>query len=186
MFEKLINCDRNIFLALNFDGGTFLDSFFETVSGKLTWAPLYILIIVLLWRRYGWKYTLVAVIFMVITVGMVDQLANFFKDTVQKLRPSHEPALKGLVHLVNGRTGGMFGTMSAHAATTFSIMTFSSTLIRARWFTIMMIVWAVLVSYSRIYLGFHYPLDLLFGATAGIVAGVLMARLFRWLASKIF
>lgn len=184
MFKELINWDTDIFLALNFDGGPFLDDFFRIVSGKLTWVPLYLLIIVLLWRRYGWKYTLLAVIFAAIAVGMVDQLANFFKDSVQKLRPSHEPALKGLVHLVDGRVGGKFGTMSAHAATTFSIMTFYSSLIRAQWFTIMTIFWVILVSYSRIYLGMHYPFDLLFGAAAGIVAGVLMVRLFRWVVSK--
>ena len=188
MFEP--QWDKDLFLTLNFDGGEFWDQFFWIVSGKLTWVPLYILILVLLIRRYGWRYTLLAVVFIGITVALVDQTCNLLKDGIAKLRPTHNPDFEGLIHLVkkpNGNfySGYMYGSVSAHAATTFAIMTFSSTLVRARWFTVLTILWALLVCYSRIYIGAHYPLDLILGAILGIVAGVLMVRLFRCLVNKI-
>lgn len=188
MFEP--QWDKDLFLALNFDGGEFWDRFFWIVSGKLTWAPLYLLVVILLWRRYGWRYTLLAMVFIAITVGLVDQACNLLKDGIAKLRPTHNPDFEGLIHLVK-RPGGtfykgyMYGSVSAHAATTFAIMTFSSTLVRTRWFTVLTILWALLVCYSRIYIGAHYPLDLILGAILGIVAGVLMVRLFRWVVNKI-
>ena len=190
MIGSVMQWDKDLFLTLNFDGGEWLDRFFWIVSGKLTWAPLYILIIVLLWRRYGWKYTLLAVVFIAITVVAVDHVCNFFKDALQKLRPTHTQDIEELIHLVRRPDGTfykgyMYGGVSAHAATTFAIMTFSSTLVRTRWFTVLTILWALLVCYSRIYIGAHYPMDIILGAVLGIIAGVLMVRLFHWTVRKI-
>lgn len=185
MFDTILQWDRDLFLALNFDGGRFLDEFFWIVTGKLTWVPLYLLIIFLLWRRYGWKYTLLAVVFIALAVVFVDHVANFFKNNVPKFRPTHTPELEGLVHQVHGYRGFRYGTVSAHAATTCVVMTFASTLIRRKWFTVMMIAWVVLVCYSRIYVAAHFPLDIIFGAIIGIITAVLMVRLFRWTENKI-
>ena len=190
MLDTIMKWDKELFLTLNFDGGEMLDKFFWLVSGKLTWAPLYILIIILLGRRYGWRYTLLAMVFMAVMVVAVDHVCNFLKDAMQKPRPTYNPDFEGLIHLVkrpNGTfyKGYIYGSVSAHAATTFAIMTFSSTLVRTRWFTILTILWAVLVCYSRIYIGAHYPLDLILGATLGIITGVLTVRLFRWIVDKL-
>ena len=181
--------DKDLFLLLNFDGGETLDRFFWVVSGKITWLPLYLLMAVLLWRRYGWKYTLLALVFVAVMVGLLDQTCNLLKEGIGKLRPSHNPDFEGLIHLVKRPSGsiyrgGLYGSVSAHAATTFGIMTFTSSLIRARWFTALTIVWVLLVAYSRIYVGAHYPLDLILGAALGIIAGVLMTRLYRWLMNR--
>lgn len=181
--------DKSLFLLLNFDGGETLDRFFWIVSGKITWLPLYLLMVVLLWRRYGWKYTLLAVVFVAIMVGLLDQTCTMLKEGIGKLRPTHNPDLEGLIHLVKrpGGTfyrGGLYGSVSAHAATTLAIMTFSSSLVRAKWFTVLTILWAVLVCYSRIYVGAHYPLDLILGAILGIVTGVLVTRLYRWVLNR--
>lgn len=183
--------DRDLFLLLNFDGGETLDRFFWIVSGKITWLPLYLLMVVLLWRRYGWKYTLLAVVFVAVMVGILDQTCSVLKEAIGKLRPTHTPEFEGLIHLVRRPGSGafylgkMYGSVSAHAATTFGIMTFTSTLVRTKWYTVLTILWAVLVCYSRIYIGAHYPLDLILGATLGIIAGVLMVRLFRWVVNLV-
>lgn len=175
----IIELDKALFLALNFDGGAFWDSIFWFASGKLTWAPLYALIIYLIARRYGWKQTLVAVVFIALMVGAADQVANFFKTFTPKFRPNHTPGIEDQIHRVYGYVGGLYGTVSAHAATAFAIATFSIGLIRSRWYTVVILLWAVLVSYSRIYLGAHYPLDLFFGAIEGTILAIIALKLFR-------
>lgn len=171
--------DRELFLLLNFDGGSLLDSVSWFLSGKLVWIPLYLLILYLIYNRYGWRAMLLSLVFMGLGVVLADKVAWIFKHYTPKLRPTHTPSLEGLVHIVRGYTGGPYGTVSAHAATTFCIATFSSALIRNRWFTMPITIWAVLVSYSRIYLGVHFPIDILLGATLGLLTGLLMLKLYR-------
>ncbi len=183
--EQLLQWDKELFLALNFDGGAFLDEFFWIVTGKLTWVPLYVLILLLMYRRYGWKHTLIAAIFIGLTVGACDQISNLFKHNLPKLRPTHTPELADLMHFVHGYRGGLYGTVSAHAATTFGIATFTIAMIRSRWFVWMMIAWAVLVSYSRIYVGAHYPLDILSGALVGVLVAIVAVKLFRLTMTKL-
>lgn len=190
IFGSVMQWDKDLFLALNFDGGESLDRFFWIVSGKLTWVPLYLLIIFLLWRRYGWRQTLLAMVFMAVMVVAVDQMCNVLKDLIGKMRPTHNPDLEGLINLVRRPDGTfykgyIYGSVSAHATTTFAIMAFSTSLVRASWFTILMIFWVLLVCYSRIYIGAHYPLDIVAGALLGIASGVLMVRLYRWTIFKI-
>lgn len=183
MIERILDWDREVFLALNFDGGAGLDRFFWIVSGKLTWVPFYLLIVFLLWRRYGWRRTLLAMILMAVAVVVADQVCNVLKDAIAKLRPTHSPDLEGLIHLVKRPEGSyyrgyMYGSVSAHAATTFTVAAASSLLIRSRIFTAGAIIWALLICYSRIYIGAHYPLDLIGGAVFGTGLGVLSVWLF--------
>lgn len=189
MIEHILDWDRTVFLALNFDGGQTLDRFFWIISGKLTWIPFYLLIMFLIWRRYGWKHTLLAAIFMAVAVIAVDQACNVLKDAIAKLRPTHSPGLEGLIHLVRSPDGSyykgyMYGSVSAHAATTFAIAAFSSVLIRSRIFTVIAILWALLICYSRIYIGAHYPLDIIAGAILGTGTGIFMIWPFRRLTAR--
>ena len=179
MLNELLHLDQELFLALNFDGGAFADRLFWLASGKLTWVPLYLLIVWLLWRRYGWKQTLVAVAFMALCVVCVDQIANFFKTFTPKFRPTHTEAIADLVHTVNGYRGGLYGTVSAHAATLFSIAVFSLALVRSRDYTVCILLWALFAPYSRTYLGVHFPMDILLGMTAGIVTAAVALKLYR-------
>ena len=170
--------NSNLFLLLNFDGGGFLDSFFWIVSGKLTWVPLYILILYMIYRKYGVKSMLLSLLFMGIGVGISDQVCNLFKNNLPTLRPTHNPMLDGLVHTVRGYVGGLYGTVSAHAATTFSVAVFSSCVIKCKWVTVGLMFWALLVAYSRIYLGVHFPEDIMYGFILGVSIGVVMYRLY--------
>ncbi len=171
--ETLHRIDEQLFLALNFDGGPFWDGFFAFVSGKVEWTPLYLLILWLLYRRQGWKGMLLILGFAVLAVAAADQAANFFKHNMPRLRPGHTPSLEGMVHLVDGRRGGNYGTVSAHAATVFSVITATIPLVRSHIYTALIITWGLLVCYSRIYLGMHFPLDILFGIMLGVSAGAL-------------
>jgi undecaprenyl-diphosphatase len=147
------------------------DTFFRHVSGKWEWTPLYLLILWLIYRRTGWRGMALALVFMVAGVVAGDHIATFFKTVLPRLRPSHTPGLQAMVHTVNGYVGGLYGTVSAHTATSFCIAVFSSLAIRSRLFTVPILLWALSVAYSRVYLGVHFPLDLLYGAITGAAIG---------------
>ncbi|MDL2230429.1 phosphatase PAP2 family protein [Alistipes sp. OttesenSCG-928-L06] len=174
------NFDTKLFLDLNGAWGTGWDSFFYTMSGKLIWIPLYLLILFFIYRRWGWKTMLASLVFIGLSVGIADQVCNLFKDGIEKLRPTHTPAIEHLVHTVNGYRGGLYGTFSAHAATTTAIATFSALVIRRKLFSILIPLWVIVVSYSRIYLGVHFPADIACGMLTGIVIAVGAFALFKW------
>lgn len=176
--------NTELFLLLNFDGGTLLDNFFWIVSGKLTWIPLYIVILYLIYRKAGVKGMLLSLLFIGIGIGISDQVCNFFKNNMQTLRPTHNPVLENLVHTVNGYMGGLYGTVSAHAATTFSVAVFSSYVIKCKWVTVALVFWSLLVCYSRIYLGVHYPEDLIYGLVLGFLVGASMYKLYSMFFNK--
>ncbi len=174
------NWDSSLFLWLNFDGGALLDSVMTLVSGKVTWAPLYLLMLYLVWRKSGWRGVGIFALCVIAAVGLSDMVAGIFKHSGPlkhlwesfpvRLRPMHTPELEGLIHKISG--GGKYGTVSAHAATTLSIAIISATVLRKRWLTIVLAVWVVAVSYSRIYLAYHFPQDILLGWFTGAICAV--------------
>lgn len=169
--EMIGEIDRTLFLFLNSVNSPFWDNVMWVISGKLTWLPLYLFILWLFIREYG-RRTMIILLFVIIAITVSDQLSvHAFKEVFQRLRPCHEPDLEGLVHIVRGKCGGRYGFVSSHAANLFNMAVFSSLLIRRRWFTVFMLFWAALVSYSRIYLGVHYPGDIVCGAMLGVLAG---------------
>ncbi len=177
MIETLSNIDRELFLWLNSKGHPHLDGIMLFLSAKLVWIPLYLGLIYLLYRAYGlnfWK-PLLAVI---IAVTIADQTtASFMKPFFERLRPCKDPSLDGLMINV-GKCGGKYGFASSHAANTFALAIFYFSLFRFRWYYLL-ILWAALVSYSRIHLGVHYPSDVLVGALVGGLSGCSLAWLVR-------
>lgn len=176
--------DQNLLLALNFDGGWFLDQFMYTVSGKLIWIPFYLFILWLIYARMGWKILILSIITLALMVACADQTATLAKTYLPKFRPTHYEPIAAQVHTVNGYVGGWYGTISSHAANCFGLALFTSLLIRRRWFAWMMFVWAALVAYSRIYLGVHYPMDILIGTLEGLFWAWVWYRIYRWVAQK--
>ena len=184
MIEFLSNIDTNFFLLLNGINSPFWDTVMWHVSGKLTWVPLYLVIIYFIFRKYRWK-TLWILIAIAVVVTLADQFSvHFFKNVFERLRPCHNPDIKELVHVVNGKCGGKFGFVSSHAANTFGVATFLLMLFRIRWFGLAILLWAAVVSYSRIYLGVHYPGDVLVGSLLGVLIGWVVWKLFELICSK--
>ena len=178
MLEFLDHIDRIVFLFLNSLHSVFWDHVMFWISGRFNWIPLYLLIIGYLVYRYKWR-VLIILLLVVLLITMSDQgSVHLFKEVFKRLRPCHNPEISHLVHIVRNHCGGIYGFVSSHAANSFAAASYSLLLIRNRYYTIFIILWALLVSYSRIYLGVHYPGDIIGGAILGAVLGYIIYRLF--------
>jgi undecaprenyl-diphosphatase len=151
---------------------------------SLIWFPLYLFFLLFVIRKYKWN-TLVILVFAALMILVSDHLSNVVKDTVQRLRPSNQPGL--MVHIVEAYKGGTYGFYSAHASNTFSVVVFLVILLgRKYWYvTIPAILWSLLTSYTRIYLGVHYPYDILAGWIAGGLVGFLFGKSAQWTVNRI-
>lgn len=188
MWQQLQNLDRNWFLELNGMGTAAWDDFFLFLSDKWLAIPLYALLLLVAWRDLGWKPLLLLLVCVALLITCTDQLSNFFKYGVGRLRPCHDPSLEGMVRLVKANCGGRFGYFSAHAANAMALAAFFTTFWgpgRRGWGALL-VTWALAVGFSRIYLGVHYPLDVLTGCLVGAAFGWMFARLFKMARSKIF
>ncbi|MFV0390373.1 MAG: phosphatase PAP2 family protein [Paludibacteraceae bacterium] len=180
MIEILDHIDKQWLLALNNDYPTFWDGLMMGFTEKLTWIPLYLSIIFILfkkWKNQAWWI----IIGLVLCVTIADQVASgLLKETVQRLRPSRDPQLEGMVEIVNGYRAGKYGFASSHAANSFGLAMLSTLIFRNRNYAIAIFLWAAINAYSRIYLGVHYPGDIL----TGMLIGVGAAWLVYWLLKK--
>jgi undecaprenyl-diphosphatase len=114
---------------------------------------------------------LILILTIIIAVTLSDQISVLIKNSVHRLRPCHEPSLEGMVHLVKGYCGGLYGFVSSHASNSFMVAMLCLLLIRRWWFTWFIIIWALVIGYSRIYLGVHYPGDVICGSILGMLIG---------------
>src|SRR5260221_137473 len=183
--ETLIELDKKLFLFLNSLHHPFLDPAMFYLTKTFFWLPLYAFLIFLVFKKYkqqGWYVLLGAGL----TIFLANEItSSLMKPFFARLRPSHEPTLSGLVHLVNDYRGGLYGFASSHAANTFGTALFVWLMLKPfyRWM-VWIFLWAALMTYTRIYLGVHYPGDILVGAVVGLGSGWVGFRFSKWLLNR--
>jgi undecaprenyl-diphosphatase len=175
MIEFLDHLDQSVFLFLNGLHNPFMDRLIMIATKGAVWIPLYLLFLYLVIRKYKWN-TLLIIIVVTLMILVSDQLSDLIKNSVHRLRPSQQPGLR--VHIVDAYKGGTFGFYSAHATNSFSVAVFIILILGKyyRYFFIPILLWAILMSYTRIYLGVHYPGDILAGMLAGSLIGYLCGK----------
>ena len=191
MIDALHSFDQHITLAINQFHSVWWDEFWQFMSDVKVWIPLYIIVVVMLFVHLGWKKALIVLLSLILTVVITDQVANFIKDYVTRLRPCYDyNMLSGGLHILEKRSG-YYGFFSGHSANAFGFAAVSLIGLRndrRQCFTgygIMIYIWATLIAISRVFVGKHYLGDILAGALVGSAIGVLMALSARYFVNKI-
>lgn len=183
----LADLDARLLLIVNGTHCPFFDAVMWCISGRWIWVPFYIVLTYMLFRRFSWKRATLCLLTIGLIILAADQTcASLIRPEVCRLRPANlNNPLSHLVHVVNGYRGGRYGFPSCHAANTFALAMFMSLVFRNKRFTVMMFSWAIVVSYSRMYLGVHYFGDLFCGASVGSLFAVLFYLLLKFLCEKL-
>lgn len=189
-YESILNTinesDCSLLTAINFDGPTGYDFFWAMYTDKWTWIPFMLVVIYCLLRPGNWRHRLLMVCSVALLFLLSDfVVSSFIKNVVCRPRPSHDPAVMNLLSYVNDYRGGAYGFPSNHASNGFAAATFLALLLRNRWVTLSAFLWAIGSCYSRMYMGVHYPTDILCGALLGTLFAFLIFYLYRKAAKRL-
>lgn len=181
MLDELLKYDTELFLFLNNLGNTSWDGFWRFVTEKWSSIPLYAFLLYLVFKHYGWKGALVIIVCVALMITATDQIASLFKYGIKRPRPCKVEELQSLMRYVADGCG-RFGYFSAHAASSMAAAVFLGLSLQ-KWYKYLpfiLLLWAVITGYSRIYLGVHYPLDVISGMAFGGLTGWLFYLIQKW------
>ncbi len=173
MLDKVIALDTQLFVYLNGLGSEIYDSFWLFITKQSHWTPLFLVLLYLVYKKIGGKATFSVLLFIAVLLLVTDQTCNLFKDTFQRLRPCNNPEINSFIRIV--KPSNSFSFFSGHAANSMATMTFLFLLLKKYYrYAFLLFLFPLIFAYSRIYLGLHYPLDIitgyLFGASFGCIA----------------
>jgi len=184
MVDNLIELDKKISIFINDHHCQFIDYVMEYASYTFTWIPVFLFLLFLVYKNFNRKQFYFVLIFTVVLITLTDMISfEVFKENFQRLRPCHDPSLKGIIRIVNNHCGGDYGFISSHASNYFGIATFFGLLLnkKYKYLFYILVIWAVLIAYSRIYLGVHFFGDVLCGSILGFLIGYVIYFAFKWI-----
>ncbi|KIA97108.1 MULTISPECIES: phosphatase PAP2 family protein [unclassified Flavobacterium] len=185
MLEKLQELDTNLFVYLNGLGSETYDKLWLVITDQVNWIPLFLLLFYFIYKKLGTKQTLYLLLFIAILITCTDQLTNLVKNNVQRLRPCNNPDINSFIRIVQVRSS--FSFFSGHAANTMAVATFLYLLLNKHFkYFGLLFLWPLVFAYSRIYLGLHYPLDILCGYLAGATMGFLLFKIYQKVRARYF
>lgn len=184
--QWLVESDSSILLAVNGMHSSYFDTFMWLCSRKFEWIPFYLSILYVLFRNFNWRVVLYSLVAMGVILLLTDAVSShFIRPVVARLRPSNlENPISEMIHIVDNHRGGRYGFPSSHASNSWALVFFVGLLLRRRLLTTFLACWAFLLCYSRLYLGVHYPGDLLAGMMLGAVVASFVYYVF-WRMTKV-
>jgi len=183
MLEKVITLDKELFVFLNGLGSPMYDSFWSIITKQINWTPFFLFIFYLLYKKIGWKNFLITLVFIALLILLCDQSANLFKDSVQRLRPCNDAEINGIIRIVEKRDS--FSFFSGHATNSMATTVFVFLLLRKFYKHLyLLFLFPIIFAYSRIYLGLHFPLDILTGYAFGATFGILFYKGYQYLQRR--
>lgn len=185
MLEQLLEYDKELFLYLNNWGSERWDNFWLVITYKFSSIPLYLILLYLIYKKLGWKALLIMVVVIAAMITFTDQITNVFKDTFQRPRPCRAEGIVDLTRFIAPRCG-KYGFFSGHASNSMSTAIFAGMLLRPYYKNLIyiLLLWSFAVAYSRIYVGVHYPIDILCGLMFGGLAGFGFYKLNKYLLKR--
>ncbi len=185
MFDKIIQLDKEALVYLNNLGTEQFDALWLGITNQFNWIPLFLIVIILVFKYFGWKRGGFIILAMIIMVAFSDQFTNFIKNTVQRLRPNNDPDIRPLLRILKSPRGYSF--MSGHATTSTVFSVFVILLLKDKFKYVYCILFFPMVfAYSRLYLGVHYPIDIFVGLCIGATLAFLYFKLVKLIESKLF
>lgn len=175
--EELLKLDKELFVFLNNLGSQPFDGFWSIITKQIYWTPLFLGVFYLIQKKLGWKNLGVIIIFLALLITFTDQMTNLVKNGFQRLRPCNNPEIKDVIRVVISRDS--FSFFSGHAANSIASTMFIFLIIRKYYnHTYLLFLFPLIFAYSRIYLGLHFPLDILSGYVFGVINGVIFYKLY--------
>lgn len=181
--EQLINLDKELFLFLNGLGSEQFDSFWQIITKQIYWSPLFIGVFYLIQKKVGWKGLGIIVLFLAALITFTDQITNLFKYSFERLRPCNDLEVNQIARIVEKRSS--FSFFSGHASNSFATTTFVVLILRKYYkHTYLLFLFPLIFAFSRIYLGLHFPGDILTGYVFGAIFGFVCYKLYLFLGNK--
>ncbi len=185
MLEKIIYFDQHTFIFLNSLGSEKFDVLWLLITNQSNWTPFFATLLYFIHKKLGTKQTFILVLFILVLITISDQFTNLVKDTFQRLRPCSDPKINTLIRVV--KSSETFSFFSGHAANTMAVATFLYFILKDKFkYFGLLFLWPLIFAYSRIYLGLHYPSDIICGYISGFILGLLMFKTYQITQKKYF